>query len=131
MSKLLHKKVNYLMATKEYMAQKEVNITAGQILFILYRFLHYTVAALVHGYTVSIVNNMKFSMYYVNSSDFEYIDGQNRFARSGAIHGVFFSVLCEGKLPDKYKAEFKPAPKFRQLMEEYLDDPDLAYKLIT
>lgn len=119
------------MATKEYMAQKDVNITTKQILFILYRFLYYTVAALVHGYTVSIVNNMRFSMYYVNSSDFEYIDKQHRFARSGAIHGVFFSVHCEGKFPDKYKAEFKPAPKFRQLMEEYLDDPDLAYKLIT
>jgi hypothetical protein len=70
-------------------------------------------------------------MYYVNSSDFVRIDKKAMYARSGAICGVFFSILCEGKIQDEFNATFKPAPKFRRMMEEYLDNPDLAYKLIT
>ena len=131
MTKLVRKKVKHLEATKNYMGEKGVKISQQNILWIIGRFMHYAVAAIVHGHTVILPDNMRFSMYYVYSSDFEYIDKQSMFARSGAIHGVFFSILCKGKIPDKFKALFKPSLAFRRLMEEHLDNPDLAYKLIT
>jgi len=113
------------------MAKKDVKLTRISIEWILERFFHYALGMIIHGYTVSITRIFRFKMYYVNSSDMGMIDREAMFARSGAIHGVYFSISCEGKFQDEYKARFKPLPKFRQMMEERLDDPDLAYKLIT
>ena len=131
MSKLHKKEVDYIGLTKEYMAKKDVHLSKVQIIWIVERFMYYALRVIVHGFTMIIPGNMKFMMYYVNSSNFNQIANEARYARSGAIHGVFFSIKCEGEFPDEYKAEFKPAPKLRSMMEEYLDNPDLAYKLIT
>jgi len=87
--------------------------------------------ALIHGYVVTIWRSFKFRMYYINSSDLIKISRLCQFARSGAIHGVYFSIECKGKLIDEFKPHFKPLPKFLEKMEERLDDPDLVYKLIT
>jgi hypothetical protein len=131
MSKLHRKKVDYIGLTKEHMAKKDVHLSKVQILWILKRFTYYVLKVIIHGFTMIIPGNMRFTMYHVNSSDFNGISKEARYASSGAIHGVFFSIKCEGKFPDEYKTEFKPLLKFRSMMEECLDEPDLAYKLIT
>lgn len=131
MAGLPSKKVDHIALTRDYMAKKDVILTKGNIVWITERFVHYLLDVLIHGYVFTLAGKLKFWMYYVNSSDFKAIDEEFKYARSGAIHGVFFSIECSGQIPDQYKTEFKPQPKFRKMMEEKLDDPDLAYKLIT
>jgi len=130
MGKLHRKPIDYIGSARALIRKKEPRMRNQDVLFILKRFCHYAAEMLCHGLVVNIPGSMKFTPYYVNSSDPEEILKEARFARSAAIHGVYFSMKCTGKFPDEYKAIFKPSTHLRGKMEEFLTEPDLTYKLI-
>jgi len=92
--------------------------------------MQYSAQMLCHGYKVIIPRNLSFIPYYIVSSDFTMIETEARYARSSAIHGVFLTVQCEGKMQDEWKAEFKPSSVLREEMEKYLANADLTYNII-
>jgi len=130
MGKLHRKPIDYIGSARALIRKKEPRMRNQDVLFILKRLCHYAAEMLCHGLDVVILRQMRFTPYYVNSSDLEEVKKEARFARSAAIHGVFFSMRCTGKIQDEYKADFKPSTHLRRKMEECLADPDLTYKLI-
>lgn len=129
---LRRKKVDYILIVKEAVNKRfGVKLTKTSVAWILGRFIHYSALLLAHGFYLVIKGRMTFRMYYKDSDDFKEIEKESRFAKSPSIHGVFFTIVQERGWTDQYKAEFKPSIKFRNLIEEHLDNPDLSYKLIA
>jgi len=128
---LRRKKVNYISTTREYVKLRNPKLRYIDVIWIMEKFIIYAAKMLVHGYTIRIKDNFNFSLFHFTSDQYEKVEKEYMYTRSPAIHGVFFGVGCTGKMIDKFNPTFKPAKKFRALMSEELDDPDLAYKLIS
>jgi len=129
---LYRKEIDYVSDIQKHIASRhKVKITKKDLLWIIGRILHYAALLLTHGYTFTPSLQATFRMYHTSSDDFKAIEKEARYTGCAAIHGVFFTVVCEKGWMDEYKASFKPSALFRNRMKDILSEPDLTYKLIT
>jgi hypothetical protein len=129
--RLYRKKINHISDTRKFFKKWHPKLRDSDIIWIMRKFSFYVAKALAHGTPITIRNNYKLSLYHFSSDEYERIEKEAMYARSPAIHGIFFGIHCEGFLVDKYKVIFKPNKELRNNLSNELSDPDLVYKLVA